>query len=810
MKVLYCNKYNFPFSGTEVYLLELMRMMREHGHQTALFSMADDRGEASEYDSYLMPRVDFKIPTSTLERAHLAAHAIYSREARRRLRKLILQFRPDVAHVRNIYHHLSPSILWELRAQRIPVIYHLNDFKLLCPSYNFVSHGRTCERCRGGEFWRVVTEGCYHGGPGPALVLAAEAYFHKWLHTYDKCVDRFLAPSQFVREKLVESGWDAQKIAVLYHSQAIPESAPSPPLGASILYFGRLSAEKGVSDLVRAMRRVPNVPLQIAGDGPQRGELDSLVRTLKLSNVEFLGHLQGKGLQQCIANSRFTVLPSRAYETLGKSILESYAMGRAVIASDLGPRRELVSEGKTGLLFRSGDIEQLSAAISFLYQRPKFSAEMGGAGRELVRVQHSPQAHYESIIQLYGQLGKKRTWRNILLPPPQSLRVAFIGGRGVISKYSGIEAYYEEVGKRLAEMGHEVTVYCRSYFTPKLEVHNGMRLVRLPTIRSKHLETVVHTALSTLHVLFRRCDIVHYHALGPALFSFLPRLLQKKTVATVQGLDWQRRKWGLVAQSILRLGERAAVRLPNRTMVVSRTLQDYYRAKYRAETLYIPNGSVIRKVGKQSHLANWGLDPGQYVLFLGRFSPEKNCHLLIQAFEPIDTPVKLVLAGGSSYTDAYANELRKHEGEKIRLLNWVTGEALEELLTNAMLFVLPSDLEGLSLALLDAMAAGLCVLTSDIPENRELVEGAGFTFRRRDVADLERMIRMLLSDRQIREEAARQAQERIRTQYLWPQITAQIEASYRALLGWNSDPVNAGLPDMQAPRSSPTVEHIPQ
>src|SRR5438309_4164585 len=483
MKILYCNKFKFPFSGTEIYLFELMRLMREQGHQTAVFSMADDRGEPSEHDPCLMPKVDFKSGgKSWVERAHLAAHAIYSREARTRLGRLIQNFRPDVAHVRNIYHHLSPSILWELKAQGVPVIYHLNDFKLLCPSYNFVSHGRACERCRGGEFWRVVTEGCYHGGRGPALVLAAEAYVHKWLRTNQKCVDRFLAPSEFVRNKLVENGWNREKIDVLHHFQTLSTAAPSPaPPDAPILYFGRLSAEKGVSDLLRAMRRVSRIPLRIAGDGPQRAELERLAGEIKLSNVDFVGHLQGQELERCIAESRFTVFPSRAYETLGKSILESYAMGRAVVASDLGSRRELVYEGKTGLLFRPGDIEGLAGAIAFLYERQDMAQQMGAAGRELVRERHDPQAHHETLQRLYKRLANDQpqtTTSYSFAGRKPELKIAFIGGRGVVSKYSGIETYYEEVGKRLAEMGHEVTVYCRNYFTPPRLEHNGMRLLR--------------------------------------------------------------------------------------------------------------------------------------------------------------------------------------------------------------------------------------------------------------------------------------------------------------------------------------------
>lgn len=245
------------------------------------------------------------------------------------------------------------------------------------------------------------------------------------------------------------------------------------------------------------------------------------------------------------------------------------------------------------------------------------------------------------------------------------------------------------------------------------------------------MDTLVHTALSTVHAMFGRYDVVHYHALGPALFSFLPRLTGKKTVVTVQGLDWQRRKWGRFASSVLRTGERAASALPDSTIVVSRTLQAYYQAKHGARTAYIPNGTELRARVRAGFLEQWGLQPDRYILFLGRFSPEKNCDLLIRAYEPIKTDVKLVLAGGSSYSDAYSQELRRHRTSRILLLDWVSGAALEELLTNAMLFVLPSDLEGLSLALLDVMSAGICVLTSDVPENRELVDGAGFTFRRR-------------------------------------------------------------------------------
>ncbi len=570
MRILFCNKYNYPFSGTEVYLFELMERMRAQGHEVALFAMADPRGKPTPYDRYFVPHVDFKENCGWRQEVSRAWHAIYSREARRRMRGMIEAFRPDVAHVRNIYHHLSPSILWELKAHNIPVVYHLNDFKLLCPSYNLLAKGEACEACKGGAFWHALNPACYPGLTA-RMLLAIEAYVHRWLGTYRRCVDLFLAPSEFVRNKFVEHGWDRKRFEVLPHFEEIklPQAAASHD--APLLYVGRLSAEKGVDDLLRAMQHFPEERLVIAGDGPARENLEQLATSLHLVNTKFAGQVGAAERDSLIAKSKFTIFPSHAYETLGKTILESYAQARPVIASDAGSRRELVREGETGLLYPVGDVRALATAIRTLSARPEFSESMGRAGLELVRQRHKPDSYCVKLLALYERLIAVRTkhksalvpttqdppWRHKLrptsvdtgtspgpIPGRKALRVAFIGGRGVISKYSGIETYYEEVGRRLAEKGHQVTIYCRNYFTPpQREPYHGMRLVRLSTIRSKHLETVVHTLLSTAHALTQRYDIVHYHALGPALFSCVPRILGAKTVVTVQGLDWQRKKW---------------------------------------------------------------------------------------------------------------------------------------------------------------------------------------------------------------------------------------------------------------------------
>jgi glycosyltransferase involved in cell wall biosynthesis len=653
------------------------------------------------------------------------------------------------------------------------------------------------------------------------MTLVAEAYIHKWLGTYRKCVDCFLAPSRFVRDKFVEHGWDGDRFEVLPHFQRVEAIRRRMPDKAPVLYFGRLSLEKGVDDLLRAMQRLPNLQLMIAGDGPARGVLQKLAAELGLDNVEFTGQLGGAALDRAISASRFTVLPSHAYETLGKTILESHARGRAVVATDLGSRRELIQHGTTGVLYRVGDVEELSSAIHLLASTPELAEQMGRAGWDQVKRRYSPDAHYEVLIDLYQRLidqtkesgigspkakGGRLFSLRVLAPAenPNStllmrsqqrrLRIAFIGGRGLVSKYSGIESYYEQVGERLAEMGHEVTAYCRSYFTPPGTEHNGMRVVRLPTIRSKHLETVIHTFLSTMHVLAQPCDVVHYHALGPALFAFIPRLAGKKTVVTVQGLDWQRRKWGRFAAAVLQVGERAAVALPTHTMVVSRELQKHYRNGYGVETSYVPNGGLLRERHLPAKIVGWGLEPGEYILFLGRFSPEKGCHLLIDAYESLTTNVKLVMAGASSYCQEYARQLRTHAGERIKILDGVSGEVLDELLTNAMIFVLPSELEGLSLALLDAMGAGLCVLGSDVEENREAIGDAGFTFRHGDSADLADRLRFLIANPAVREAAGEAAKRRVGQYYQWSAIAREIERVYFKTMGWERNAIAARKP----------------
>jgi glycosyltransferase involved in cell wall biosynthesis len=363
------------------------------------------------------------------------------------------------------------------------------------------------------------------------------------------------------------------------------------------------------------------------------------------------------------------------------------------------------------------------------------------------------------------------------------MKIAFLGARGVINKYSGIETYYEELGSRLAERNHEVTIYCRSYFTPNVSVHKGMRIKRYPTPRTKHLETIIHSALCTMDALFRGYDIVQFHALGSAPLAAIPRIVGSKTVVSVRGLDSQREKWNWFAKRYLEACEWASVHGPTATTVVSRPLADYYAQRYGAHTTYIPNGVTLRDRIPPKEICKFGLGRKNYILYVGRLTPEKGCHDLIDAYKRLDCDLKLAFVGGSTYADAYVETLRANESDRILFLGFQTGAALQELFSNAYLYVLPSYIEGLSISLLEGMAYGNCVLTSDIIENVDALCDGHFSFRAGDSAHLYDMMAYLIKNPEQVAVSGEANRVHIEKSYTWDRVTDKTENFFLNLLG---------------------------
>ncbi len=368
------------------------------------------------------------------------------------------------------------------------------------------------------------------------------------------------------------------------------------------------------------------------------------------------------------------------------------------------------------------------------------------------------------------------------------MRIAMIGQKGIPATYGGIERHVEEIAIRLIERGHEVDVYSRLYYSHQTGRYRGIRIRRYPSVNTKHLDAISHCAVSTLDALFRRYDIVHYHALGPSVFAGIPRITGAKTVVTVHGLDWERGKWGKAATWFLRTCEKPAIYFPDETIVVSKALREYFLEKYNRNTVMIPNGAnpgVVRPVNK---LKKYGLDKHRYLLFVGRLVPEKGCHHLLEAFSRINTDTRLVMAGGSSFSDGYVDSLMRIRGgdERIIMLGYVYGDLLDELWSNAYMVIQPSILEGLSISLIEAISYGKCVLASDIPANLEVVEDCAVIFPTGDIEQLKVKMQELLDRPDVVREVAERCRVHGESHYSWARIVDATEAVYLDLLGGRS------------------------
>ena len=365
----------------------------------------------------------------------------------------------------------------------------------------------------------------------------------------------------------------------------------------------------------------------------------------------------------------------------------------------------------------------------------------------------------------------------------------------------GVEKLIEEVSVRLAERGHDVTVYCRAKYNREGATEfMGVRLRNLPAIYTKHLEAITHTFLSMMCAI-RECDVIQFHSMGPALLSFIPRLFGRKTVCTLHGLDWKREKWGSFAKKVLKLGEQCAIRFPNRTTVVSRFLERYYPEAYGKEVTYIPNGIPPITERPLDKLKRFGLEQGKYILYLGRIVPEKGCHYLIPAFTQLDTDMKLLVVGDARHAGGYLDEVKKLAGDDERIIfaGALYGEEKEEAFSNACLFCLPSDLEGLPIVLLEAMGMGRCCLTSDVPELEEVInppqygytdpdpENApsphGVTFRQGDIEDLRAQLESLMGDLDRVAQLGANARRHAAIEYNWDRVAGQYERVYLQVLG---------------------------
>ncbi len=391
-----------------------------------------------------------------------------------------------------------------------------------------------------------------------------------------------------------------------------------------------------------------------------------------------------------------------------------------------------------------------------------------------------------------------REGRAIRQRQKKGMHIAMIGHKRIPSREGGVEVVVEELSVRMAAMGHKVDAYNRfghhvsgkkydqEYGWKGRKFYKGIRVYIVPTFRRSSLNAIVYSFFATIMALFHNYDVIHYHAEGPCAMLWLPHLLKRKIVVTVHGLDWQRAKWGNFASFVIKFGERMAAKYADEVIVLSENVKQYFADTYRREVTYIPNGiSRPKPQGASLIREKYGLEKDGYFLFLGRIVPEKGLHYLIEAFSAIETDKKLVIAGGSSQAMAYMDEIHKMAArdERIVMTDFVQGQILEELYANAYAFVLPSDVEGMALTLLEAMSYGSCCLVSDIKENTEVVEDKALIFKKGDVSDLRRQLVYLLDNPEEVSRMGEKSVDFICGKYNWEDVTGQTLALYGKAIG---------------------------
>lgn len=369
------------------------------------------------------------------------------------------------------------------------------------------------------------------------------------------------------------------------------------------------------------------------------------------------------------------------------------------------------------------------------------------------------------------------------------MKVAFIGQKGIPTVSGGVEKHVEQLAVKLAERNHEVFVYVRNNYTAKnLKKFRGVNLIHLPSVGTKHLDAISHTLLATIHAIFQDYDVIHFQAIGPTSLSFLIKIFKPRTalIATFHCQDYFHQKWGWFARNYLKFGEYMTCNIPDKTITVSNVLGTYVRRAYRKEVRVIPNGVSVNLTAESDLLAEWGIEKNGYILSQSRLIKHKGIHYLIEAFKNLEDKnltqgKKLVIVGDGFYTDDYVNYLKVLAvgSQNIIFTGAQTGRPMDQLFANAYLFVHPSNSEGLSITLLEAMAHGKAVLSSDIPENMEPLGGNGFYFRQGNTSNLAENLLKLLQNPEILGEAGEKAQEVALKDYNWEKIAEKTENLYR-------------------------------
>jgi glycosyltransferase involved in cell wall biosynthesis len=402
--LLSINNYYYRRGGAEVVFLEQNKILEKLAWKVTPFSMKHAKNDTTKWQNHFVNEIEYGADYGWHHKFINAFKIIYSWEAKNKLQSLIDTIEPDIAHLHNIYHHLSPSILPVLKRNGVPTVMTLHDLKLLCPSYLMLSPSGVCEKCKGGRIYNVVINKCMKQSLPLSSLIFTETLVHRISKIYQKNVDMFILPSKFYLNKFIEWGWEPNRLIHIPNFVDVDLLKPNYQPGKYFVYFGRLSKEKGVKTLIHAANEA-NVELKVIGNGPLEEELKILVSSIG-ANVTFLGFQTGEALHKVIRNARTVVLPSEWYENAPMSVMEAYALGKPVIGANIGGIPELIKENETGVTFESANIENLTHSLLQLKNMTDDAViEMGKTARQWVENEYTVEKYSERLHNLYSRLG---------------------------------------------------------------------------------------------------------------------------------------------------------------------------------------------------------------------------------------------------------------------------------------------------------------------------------------------------------------------------------------------------------------------
>lgn len=405
--LLSINNYHYLRGGAERVFLDHNYLYSRAGWKVVPFCMDHPNNLDSQWSNYFVNNIEFGNSYSTVDMVGMIPKVIYSMEARHKITELCKIISPSICHVHNIYHHISPSILSAISMLNIPIVMSLHDLKVVCPAYTMFNSCGVCEKCKQGNLFNVVKNRCIKNSLLLSSLVYIEATLHKYLRTYEKYVDRFIVPSLFLQTKLIEWGFESDKLIYIPNFVDAHDVISREDISNEFVYFGRLSPEKGISTFILAAAKA-KVAVRIVGVGPEEDSLRKLA--LKVGcDAQFCGYLSGEKLKESISRCLAVVLPSECYENAPLSILEAYSQGKLVVGSSIGGIPELVIDGETGFLFETGSVDNLAEKLEETIRLDAVRrSNMSINAHEFVQRNHNSAAYMKRVNTLYHELSQTK------------------------------------------------------------------------------------------------------------------------------------------------------------------------------------------------------------------------------------------------------------------------------------------------------------------------------------------------------------------------------------------------------------------